>query len=64
MLPINKNNENYFKFVLSHLNILYIEDEKNIRENIEKTLKMLVENVFSCEKIEEAKIILDKKELI
>lgn len=58
MITIDKNNKNSFKIMLSHLNILYIEDEKNIRENISKTLEILVNQVFSVEKVEDTVDIL------
>lgn len=63
MYRFDKNNKKNFKFVLNYLNILYIEDEKNIKENIEKTLKLMVSNVFSCENIEDAKKILKNKRI-
>ena len=39
--------------ILKDLNILYIEDEKNIRENITEILKMLCKNVYAFEKAPE-----------
>lgn len=58
MVTLNKNNKKSFKIILKHLNILYIEDEKNIRENISKTLDLLVNKVFSLENIKDAVEIL------
>lgn len=51
-------------FILKKLNILYIEDEINIRENVKKALLLLCENVFDVQNVQEAKNILEKKELI
>jgi two-component system, OmpR family, response regulator VanR len=47
-----------FSKILKTLNILYIEDEKNIRINIKKTLELFCENVFDAENILDAKKIL------
>ena len=47
-----------FNKILKKLNILYIEDEKNIRLNIKKTLELFCENVFDAENILNAKEIL------
>jgi DNA-binding response OmpR family regulator len=47
-----------FSKILKNLNILYIEDEKNIRLNIKKTLELFCENVFDAENILDAKNIL------
>ncbi|WP_072682312.1 response regulator transcription factor [Arcobacter sp. LA11] len=63
MVTLDKNNKNSFKIMLKHLNVLYIEDEKNIRENIAKTLELLVNRVFSLEKVEDAVEILDKNRI-
>lgn len=63
MYRFDKNNKKSFHFVLNYLNILYIEDEKNIRENIEKTLKLMVSNVFTCENINEAKKLIENKRI-
>jgi two-component system, OmpR family, response regulator VanR len=49
---------NYSK-ILKNLNILYIEDEKNIRINIKKTLDLFCENVFDVANISKAKEILN-----
>ena len=45
-----------FSKILKNLNILYIEDEKNIRLNIKKTLELFCENVLDAENILNAKI--------
>lgn len=47
-----------FSKILKNLNILYIEDEKNIRLNIKKTLELFCENVYDAEDILNAKEIL------
>ena len=47
-----------FSKILKNLNILYIEDEKNIRLNIKKTLELFCENVLDAENILNAKEIL------
>lgn len=54
MFTIDKNNKNSFKIIFKHLNVLYIEDEKNIRENITKTLEILVSKVYSLENAKDA----------
>lgn len=43
---IKKNNKLLKNKILKDLNVLYIEDEKEIRENIVKALKLLVRDVF------------------
>lgn len=45
--------------ILKNLNILYIEDEKNIRINVKKTLNLFSENVFDVENVTDAKKILN-----
>lgn len=57
MITFDKNNKKIFKIILNSINILYIEDEKNIRENITCALKMLCSEVYPVENIEEAKAI-------
>lgn len=52
-----------FNNILKNLNILYIEDEENIRINIKKVLLLLCENVFDASSIEEAKIILEEQRI-
>ena len=47
--------------VLKNLNILYIEDEKNIRENISKTIRLLSKDVYDVESIEKAKVVLESE---
>jgi DNA-binding response OmpR family regulator len=47
-----------FNKILKNLNILYIEDETNIRLNIKKTLELFCQNVFDVENISYAKEIL------
>lgn len=49
--------------ILKKLTILYIEDEKNIRENVKKVLELLCENVFDVENVEDAKSILEKERI-
>lgn len=58
MITLDINNKNSFKVILKHLNILYLEDEKNIRENIAKTLEILASKVFAVENVEETVDIL------
>ncbi len=52
-----------FNNILKNLNILYIEDEENIRVNIKKVLLLLCENVFDVPSTEEAKIILKEQRI-
>ena len=52
-----------FNKILKNLNIIYIEDEKNIRLNIKKTLELFCENVFDAENILNAKEILTKQRI-
>lgn len=59
MITKTVNNKKNFKIILTHLNILYIEDEINIRENITKTLEMFVYNVFPVGNINEAISIIE-----
>ncbi len=42
------------KEILKNLTILYIEDEYNIRENMNRTLKLFVKNVHACATAEDA----------
>ncbi len=49
--------------ILKNLNILYIEDEDNIRENIKKTLLLLCKNIFDVSNIKEAKSILQEQRI-
>ncbi len=60
MITFDINNKKIFKIILKSLNILYIEDEKNIRENISNTLKIICSKVFPAESIEEAIKIKDE----
>lgn len=55
MGQIEKNN------ILKNLTILYVEDEENIRKNINATLEMLVNKVFACASYEEAIDIYKEK---
>ena len=48
-----------FNRILKNLNILYIEDEYNIRQNITKTLKLICKEVFDVEEIDNANKILN-----
>jgi two-component system, OmpR family, response regulator VanR len=52
-----------FSKILKTLNILYIEDERNIRLNIKKTLELFCENVFDAENILIAKEILNSQRI-
>lgn len=49
--------------ILKNLNILYIEDEENIKINMKKVLLLLCENVFDASNIEEAKQIIKKQRI-
>lgn len=49
--------------ILKDLNILYIEDEKNIRENVKKTLLLFSNNVFDAENIESAVKIFENNRI-
>jgi two-component system, OmpR family, response regulator VanR len=57
------SNINNFNKILKNLNILYIEDEENIRINIKKTLELFSEKVFDVENISKAKDILSKNRI-
>ena len=54
-----KDNKKSFKIIKEHLNILYIEDEKNIRIKLKEALELIVSNVYDCENISQAKDILN-----
>jgi len=49
--------------ILRTLNILYIEDEENIKQNVKKTLLLFSDNIFDTENIEGAKKILLEKRI-
>lgn len=49
--------------ILKNLNILYIEDEENIKINMKKVLLLLCENVFDAQNIEEAKHIIKNQRI-
>ena len=51
------NKTQYFD-ILKNLTILYIEDEKSIKENIKKTLLLFCTKVFDAEDIKSAKNVL------
>lgn len=59
MVKFDLNNKNSFKIMLKNINILYIEDEENIRINITKTLELLASKVFPIESIEDSIEILE-----
>lgn len=47
--------ENQFGLkILKSLNILYLEDEDNIRENVSKVLSFICKNVYSARNVNEA----------
>lgn len=54
------DNKKSFKIIKSHLNILYIEDEDNIRKNIKEALELIVSRVFDVPSIKEAESILNE----
>lgn len=49
--------------ILKNLNILYIEDEENIKINMKKVLLLLCENVFDAQNIEKAKYIIKNQRI-
>ena len=49
------HNNSHLVNILKNLNILYIEDEENIRINMKKALILFCENVFDVQNIKEAK---------
>jgi two-component system, OmpR family, response regulator VanR len=49
--------------ILKKLTILYVEDEKAIRENIKKVLIILCEKIYDVESSEEAKSILENNHI-
>ncbi|RXJ77338.1 transcriptional regulator [Arcobacter sp. F155] len=57
------NNKKSFKIIKEHLNILYIEDEKNIRIKLKEALELIVSSVYDCENTEQAKHILNNKRI-
>lgn len=63
MIKNDKNNKISSKLVLKQLNILYIEDEKNIRINIGKTLEMFVNKVLLAENTKEALKLLKNERI-
>ncbi len=52
-----------FKNVLKHLNILYIEDEKNIRDNVTKALELMTNKVYPLESCITANEILENNRI-
>ena len=56
------DNVNYNE-ILKNLNILYIEDQENIRENIKKVLELICGRVFDVECISDAKSIFNNKKI-
>ncbi|WP_206732268.1 response regulator transcription factor [Halarcobacter mediterraneus] len=63
MMKITPNNKKTFKIILKHLNILYLEDEKNIRKNITETLNLIAFKVFDVESINDAIKVLEKERI-
>ena len=58
------NNENLnFNNILRNLNVLYIEDEDNIRKNVSQTLALLCKEVFDVARIEKANEILNNSHI-
>ena len=62
-MKIHFNNKKTFKIILKNLNILYLEDEDNIRKNITETLNLLTSKVFDVESIENAIETLRKERI-
>ena len=56
-------NNLYLNNILKNLNILYIEDEENIRINITKTLKILAKNVYDVETLKDANYFIKNKRI-
>lgn len=54
---------NQYVNILKKLNILYIEDEENIKLNVKKTLLLFSDHVFDAEDITSAKKILHEKRI-
>ncbi|MFY9090228.1 response regulator transcription factor [Arcobacter aquimarinus] len=54
---------NQYVNILKKLNILYIEDEENIKLNVKKTLLLFSDNVFDAEDIASASKILHEKRI-
>jgi DNA-binding response OmpR family regulator len=61
MNPYNLNLD--LNNILKNLNILYIEDEENIRKNITKTLKLLSKEVYDVATIKNANNIIKNKRI-
>ena len=59
---MNKTNLN-FNNILKNLNILYIEDEDNIRKNVSKTLRLICKEVFEVENISKANELLNNNRI-
>ncbi len=57
------NNKVLLDKILKDINVMYIEDEVNIRMNITKTLKLIVNNVFDLPDTINALEILNNKEV-
>lgn len=55
--------ENKLLKILKELNILYIEDEKNIRENVKKTLLLFSNNIFDTENLNNASEIFENNRI-
>lgn len=51
------------KEILKNLTILYIEDENNIRDNMDRTLKLFVDNVHACPTAECALEVLHENKI-
>lgn len=58
MITFNTNNKKIFKIILNSINILYIEDEENIRKNITNTLKMVCAEVYDTESTKKAEELI------
>ena len=58
MITFDTNNKKIFKIILNSINILYIEDEENIRKNITNTLKMVCAEVYDTESTKKAEELI------
>jgi len=56
-------NKKIFKIIKEHLNILYIEDEENIRKHLKEALELMVSKVYDTDTTIEAKNILDSNRI-
>ena len=58
MITFDINNKKIFKIILNSINILYIEDEENIRTNITNSLRMICAEVYDTESTKKAEELI------